>query len=155
MFDRLTEKLDNIFKSITGKGKLSVKTIEKFLRELRVSFLEADVNYKVVEDFIQNVREQALSIEVMQSFTPEQSLVNIVNEKLVNMLGKTAVKLELKPSKLNIFVIVGLQGSGKTTTIVKLAEYFRSESVSPVVVSCDVYRPAAVNNSRYLLRKTT
>ncbi len=146
MFESLTEKLDRTFKKLRGHGKLSESNINDALKEVQMSLLEADVNFRVVKQFIQAVKERALGTEVMQSLTPGQQFVKIVHEELIKLLGsdeETALNLDHKPPI--VIMVVGLQGSGKTTTCGKIAHYLKKkEKRQPYLVPADVYRPAAI-----------
>ncbi|WP_456324141.1 signal recognition particle protein [Desulfonauticus submarinus] len=144
MFDSLSERLDSVFKKIKGRGRLDEASIEEGLREVRLALLEADVNYKVVKDFTRKVKEKALGKEVLKSLTPGQQVVKIVHEELIELLGGKNVGLELKGKKPYIIMLVGLQGSGKTTSAAKLALFLRRKKFSPLLVPADVYRPAAI-----------
>ncbi|HBT38522.1 MAG: Signal recognition particle protein [Thermotoga sp. 50_1627] len=143
MFETLQEKLLKIFKTITGQGRLTEKNINEAVRQVKLSLLEADVNYKVVKEFIEKVKQKALGEEVLKSFTPDQQFIKIVRDELINIMGRANAPLELKhyPS---VIMLVGLQGSGKTTTAGKLALHLRKQGRSPMLVSADTYRPAAI-----------
>ncbi len=144
MLERLQEKLSKIFKSISGKGRLTEKNISEAVRQVKLSLLEADVNYKVVRDFINSVKEKALGEEVLKSFTPEQHFIKIIRDELTRIMGERAADLKLskRPSPV---MLVGLQGSGKTTTAAKLANYLKKEGKRVLLVAADVYRPAAID----------
>ncbi len=144
MFEALGEKLDKIFKKITGRGVLTEDNIKNALREVRLALLEADVNYKVVKKFIEDVKQRAIGQEVMESLTPGQQMIKIVNEELARLMGEEAKGLQLKGSLPYVIMLVGLQGSGKTTTAAKLAKYLKKKGKHPYLVSSDVYRPAAI-----------
>jgi signal recognition particle subunit SRP54 len=145
MFESLTERLDQVFKKLRGRGKLSEKDVKASLREVRLALLEADVNYKVVKGFVASVEERALGHEVMESLTPAQQVVKIVHEELIRLMdGGTESKLRIQGSPPVSVVLVGLQGSGKTTTAGKLARYLRENQRKPYLVPADPYRPAAV-----------
>lgn len=144
MFDALSEKLKKTFRDLRGLGKVSESHIEAAVRDIRVALLEADVNYKVVKAFIDRVREKALGQEVLGSLSPAQQVIKTVNDELIEMLGGTSSRIVFTPRNPNVVMIVGLQGSGKTTTAAKLAQYLaKSEAKNPLLVSSDVYRPAA------------
>ena len=145
MFESLSERLDSVFKKIKGQGRLDEKNIQDGLREVRLALLEADVNYRVVKDFVERVRQRALGQEVLASLTPGQQVVKIVHEELVELLGGTYEPLSLKGGKPAVIMLVGLQGSGKTTTAAKLALHLRQNNHSPYLVPADVYRPAAID----------
>ncbi|NLP15887.1 MAG: signal recognition particle protein [Clostridiales bacterium] len=144
-FDNLSEKLQNIFKSLRGKGRLSEADVKAALREVKLALLEADVNFKVVKNFIASVQERAVGQDVLNSLTPGQMVIKIVNEEMVNLLGSTAVELQLLPSnEITVIMMCGLQGAGKTTTVAKLAGKLKSKGRKPLLVACDIYRPAAI-----------
>jgi len=145
MFESLSDRLDSVFKKIKGQGRLNEKNIQDGLREVRLALLEADVNYRVVKDFVERVRERALGQEVLSSLTPGQQVVKIVHEELVGLLGGTYEPLSLKGRKPAVIMLVGLQGSGKTTTAAKLALHLRQNGHEPYLVPADVYRPAAID----------
>ncbi len=146
MFDSLSTKLDNVFKQLTGRGRLTTENVEAALREVRVALLEADVNFKVVRDFVGKIRERAIGSDVLESLTPGQQVIKIVHEELLNVLGEGQNKLNLTTTQPPaIIMLVGLQGSGKTTTAAKLALYLRKQNHKPLLVAADIYRPAAVN----------
>ena len=150
MFDNLSERLDSVFKRLKGYGKLSEKNIQDGLREVRLALLEADVNYKVVKDFIARVKERAVGQEVMESLTPAQQVVKIVHEELIALLGGHNKRLELAGRQPAVILLVGLQGSGKTTTAAKLARWLKSKGRKPYLVPADVYRPAAIKQLQIL-----
>jgi signal recognition particle subunit SRP54 len=143
MFDNLSEKLQRVFKNLRGEGKLSAENMESALREIRVALLEADVNFKVVKQLIDAIKEKAMGEEVLTSLTPSQQVVKIVREELTRMLGVTATKLKFASEPPTVIMIVGLQGSGKTTSSAKLAKWLVKQGSKPLLVSVDVYRPAA------------
>ena len=145
MFENLSDKLDSVFKKLRGHGRLSEKNIDEGLKEVRMALLEADVHYRVVKDFIAEVRQRALGAEVMDSLTPGQQVVKIVNEKLTELMGSRHETLNLAGSPPAAVMLVGLQGSGKTTTAGKLAILLRKMGRSPFLVPADVYRPAAID----------
>ncbi len=150
MFESLSERLDGIFKKIKGHGRLDENTVQEGLREVRLALLEADVNYKVVKDFVARVRERALGQDVLASLTPGQQVIKIVHEELVHLFGDHHEGLELKGAQPAIIMLVGLQGSGKTTTAAKLAYYLRQFKYKSYLVSADVYRPAAIEQLQTL-----
>jgi len=152
MFDTLTARLDQALKKLTGRGKLSEADVDAGLREVRLALLEADVNYKVARDFIGRIRERAVGAEVMESLTPGQQLVKIVQEELIQLLGKERVPLTYAPAPPTVIVLAGLQGSGKTTTAGKLAVHVRREGHRPLLVSTDIRRPAAMEQLEVLAR---
>jgi len=143
MFESLSDKLQRVFKNLRGEGKLSAGNMEAALKEIRVALLEADVHFKVVKQFIEAVKEKALGQEVLSSFSPAQQVVKIVRDELVALLGTHPSRLRTAPQPPTIVMIVGLQGSGKTTSTGKLAKYLSKNGQRPLMVSVDVYRPAA------------
>ncbi len=143
MFDNLTEKLNAVFKKLSGKGKLSEADVDAALREVRLALLEADVNFKVVKDFLARVRERAVGVEVMQSLSPAQMVIKIVNEELVKTLGEPA-KIDLSGEPPHVVMLIGLQGAGKTTMAAKLALHLRKHQQKPLLVAADTRRPAAI-----------
>ncbi len=144
MFESLSDKLDSVFKKLKSKGLLKEEDVDLALKEVRVALLEADVNFRVVKDFVKDVREKAVGEEVLGSLTPGQQVVKIVHEQLIDLLGGTAGKLQLAPNPPTVFMLVGLQGSGKTTTAAKLAVIFKREGRRPMLVAADLQRPAAI-----------
>ncbi len=150
MFDNLTDKLDLVFKKLKGHGKLTEKNIEEGLKEVRIALLEADVHYKVVKKLIADIKERALGQEVMASLTPGQQVVKIVNDELTEIMGTRHEDLNLSGSKPASIMLVGLQGSGKTTTAGKLAVFLRKKGNKPYLVPADVYRPAAIDQLKKL-----
>jgi signal recognition particle subunit SRP54 len=151
MFETLTDKLELTFKKLRGQGKITEKNIEESLRDVRLALLEADVHFKVVKDLIESVRVRALGQEVLRSLTPEQQFIKIFRENLASLLGGERCDLDLKGSPPLILALVGLQGSGKTTTLAKLAHYLKTErNRNPYLVSADVYRPAAIEQLKIL-----
>ncbi len=149
MFDNLSDKLQGIFDKLGTKGRLSEKDVDAALREVKLALLEADVNYKVVKDFIARVRERAVGAEVASSFTPAQQVIKIVNEELIRTLGEPE-KLNLTGRQPHVIMLVGLQGSGKTTTAAKLANFLKKSGHRPMLVAADTYRPAAVTQLQVL-----
>lgn len=144
-FDNLSEKLQNIFKNLKGKGRLSEADVKVALKEVKMALLEADVNFKVVKNFVAAVQERSIGQDVLESLTPGQMVIKIVNEEMVKMLGETTVELQLKPSnEITILMMCGLQGAGKTTATAKLAGKLKSKGRKPLLVACDIYRPAAI-----------
>ncbi|AIS52549.1 signal recognition particle protein Ffh [Thermoanaerobacter kivui] len=143
-FESLSGKLQEVFKKLRGKGKLSEKDIKDAMREVKVALLEADVNFKVVKDFINAVTEKALGQEVMESLTPAQQVIKIVNEELTSLMGSTQSWLNLGNKIPAVIMMVGLQGSGKTTACGKLANLLKKQGKNPMLVACDVIRPAAI-----------
>ncbi len=154
MFETLAEKLDLTFKRLRGQGKISEKNIDDALRDVRLALLEADVHVKVVKGFLESVKNKALGQDVLRSLTPEQQFVKIVREELTALLGKEQSNLDLKATPPVIIMLVGLQGSGKTTTLAKLASHLKQEKKrNPYLVSADVYRPAALEQLDILGRQ--
>ena len=144
MFDQLTAKLDAVFQRLSGKGSLTERDIDEALREVRLALLEADVNFRVVRDFLAKVKEKAIGSDTLHSLTPGQQVVKIVNEELVSLLGEGQSRLALASTPPTLIMLVGLQGSGKTTTAAKLALHLRTNGQKPLLVAADIYRPAAV-----------
>ena len=151
MFDELSEKLERVFKNLRGQGKLTDSNIKDALRDIRRSLLEADVNFKVAKKCIARIEEKALGTEVLTSITPGQMVVKIVHDELVELLGGHVVNLQVKGSP-EIFMVCGLQGSGKTTSVAKLALYLRKTGRRPLLTSVDVHRPAAIEQLRVLAK---
>ncbi|GAA0124253.1 signal recognition particle protein [Clostridium sp. CTA-19] len=143
-FEGLASKLQETIKKLKGKGKLSEKDIKEAMREVKLALLEADVNYKVVKNFVKDVSEKCLGNEVLESLTPGQQVIKIVNDELTKLMGNTESKLELNPNGISVIMLVGLQGAGKTTMAGKLALNLRKNNKKPLLVACDVYRPAAI-----------
>lgn len=150
MFENLTEKLGGVFKKVTGRGKLSEANVQAALKEVRLALLEADVNYKVVKELVEQIRERALGHEVLQSLSPGQQLIKIVNEELTRLMGEANAGLQLVGRTPHSLMLVGLQGSGKTTTAAKLALFLRKQGRQPYLVPADIYRPAAIEQLRKL-----
>ncbi len=151
MFESLTDKLELTFKRLRGQGKITEKNIDEALRDVRLALLEADVHIKVVKTFLDSVKAKAMGQEVLQSLTPEQQFVKIVHEELVQLLGGEHQELDLKTAPPVVIMLVGLQGSGKTTTLAKLARHLKTEKKrSPYLVPADVYRPAAIEQLKIL-----
>ena len=154
MFESLGEKLESVFRRLRGHGKLTEKNIEEALREVRLALLEADVNFKVVKDFIDRVKGQALGQEVLMSLTPEQQFIKIVHTELVALLGGERTELDLAAAPPVVLMLVGLNGSGKTTTSGKLARYLKTElKRSPYLVPADTYRPAAIDQLQIIAKE--
>jgi signal recognition particle subunit SRP54 len=145
MFETLANKLESIFKKLKGKGLLKEEDVELALKEIRLALLEADVNFKVVKDFIQKIKEKAVGKEVLESLTPGQQVIKIVNQELCELLGKTNSRIQLSPNPPTVIMLVGLHGSGKTTTAAKLARNFKKEGRRPMLVAADLQRPAAID----------
>src|SRR6266702_1095704 len=154
MFESLTDKLESTFKRLRGQGKISEKNIDDALREVRLALLEADVHVKVVKNFIESIKAKSLGQEVLQSLTPEQQFIKIVRDELIGLLGGEYQDLDLKTAPPVVIMLVGLQGSGKTTTLAKLARHLKKDRKrSPFLVSADIYRPAAIEQLKILGRE--
>lgn len=149
-FDGLASKLQGVFKKLRGKGKLSEQDIKVAMREVKLALLESDVNYKVVKKFITNVSEKSLGEEVLESLTPAQQVIKIVNDELKSILGDEESKINFNSNGPTVIMLVGLQGAGKTTVAAKLALHFRKSGKSPLLVACDIYRPAAIKQLEIL-----
>ena len=144
-FESLADKLQNVFKNLRGKGRLTEADVKAALREVKMALLEADVNFKVVKEFIKAVQERAIGQDVMNGLNPGQMVIKIVNEELVKLMGSETTELVLKPSnEITVIMMVGLQGAGKTTTVAKIAGKLKSKGRKPLLVACDIYRPAAI-----------
>ena len=144
-FDSLTEKLQNVFKNLRSKGRLTEDDVKAALREVKMALLEADVNFKVVKNFVKSVQERAVGQDVMSGLNPGQMVIKIVNEELVNLMGSETTEIKFQPgSQKTVIMMMGLQGAGKTTTTAKLAGKFKLKGKKPLLVACDVYRPAAI-----------
>ncbi len=144
MFQSLSEKLENAFKKFKSKGKLTEADVKAGMREIKLALLEADVNFKVVRDFIKVVSERAVGAEVLESLLPAQQIVKIVNEELTNLMGGSQAKLTISPKPPTVVMMVGLQGAGKTTHAGKIAGLYKKQGKHPLLVACDIYRPAAI-----------
>ena len=144
-FESLTDRLAGVFKKLRGHGKLTEADIKAAMREVRMALLEADVNYKVAKDFCAKVSERAMGQEVMESLTPAQQVVKIVNEELTELMGGSNARLQYSSSPISVFMLCGLQGNGKTTHAAKLAKYYIKQGRRPMLVACDIYRPAAID----------
>lgn len=153
VFESLSDRLQEALGKLTGKGKLSEKDIDTAMREIRLSLLEADVNYKVVKDFVKTIKERSLGADVMNSLSPGQMVVKIVNEELTELMGKENSKLALKGSTPHMVMMVGLQGSGKTTHSGKLAKMLKKENKNPMLAALDIYRPAAIDQLKVVGRQ--
>ncbi len=143
-FEGLTAKLNAAFKKLRGKGRLSESDIKEAMREIRLALLEADVSYKVVKDFVKTVSERCVGRDVLESLTPAQMIVKIVNEELIALMGSENQRITISPKSPTIVMLVGLQGAGKTTNGAKLAGLFKKQGKRPLLVACDIYRPAAI-----------
>jgi len=150
MFENLSERLDKIFRNLRGKGYLTEDNIKAGLREVRLALLEADVNFRIVKNFIAEVEKRALGVEVMKSLTPGQQVVKIVYEQLVNLMDTEGFQFKVYNNRLTKVMLVGLQGSGKTTACAKLAAFYRKKGIKPMLVACDIYRPAAIDQLKIL-----
>ena len=145
MFQGLTEKLSNAFKRFRNKGKLTEADVREGMREVKLALLEADVNFKVVKDFTKAVTERAVGAEVLESLLPEQQIIKIVNEELIKLMGSESAKINISPKPPTVIMMAGLQGAGKTTHAGKIANMFKQKGKNPLLVACDVYRPAAID----------
>ena len=144
-FDSLTEKLQNVFKNLRSKGRLTEADVKAALKEVKMALLEADVNFKVVKNFVKTVQERAVGQDVLNSLTPGQMVVKLVNEELVNLMGSDTTEITLKPSsEISVILMCGLQGAGKTTTTAKIAGKLKKKGRRPLLAACDIYRPAAI-----------
>lgn len=144
-FDSLTEKLQNVFKNLRSKGRLTEEDVKAALKEVKMALLEADVNFKVVKNFVKTLQERAIGQDVLNSLTPGQMVIKLVNEELVNLMGSETTEIYLKPSnEITVILMCGLQGAGKTTTTAKIAGKLKQKGRKPLLVACDVYRPAAI-----------
>ena len=150
MFETLSSKLDAIFKKLKGHGKLTEENIQEALKEVRIALLEADVNFKVVKDFIQSIQQRAIGQEVMASLTPAQQLIKIVRDEMTALMGGEEEKINLSGTPPVPIMLVGLHGCGKTTTAAKLARYFQEKKRRPYLIPADVYRPAAIEQLQIL-----
>lgn len=144
-FESLSEKMQRAFSKLKGKGTLSEKDIDAAMREIKLALLEADVSYKIVKEFVNDVKEKSLGSEVMKSLTPDQQVIKFVNTELRELMGDVSSKLTFSPKGFTIYMMVGLQGTGKTTTCAKLAKYLKEQDKKPMLAACDVYRPAAID----------
>lgn len=144
-FESLSEKMQRAFSKLKGKGTLSEKDIDAAMREIKLALLEADVSYKIVKEFVNDVKEKSLGSEVMKSLTPDQQVIKFVNTELRELMGDVSSKLTFSPKGFTIYMMVGLQGTGKTTTCAKLAKYLKEQGKKPMLAACDVYRPAAID----------
>ncbi len=145
MFQSLTDKLANAFKKFRSKGKLTEADVKEGMREVKLALLEADVNFKVVKAFINSVTERAVGAEVLESLLPAQQIVKIVNEELIRLMGGETPKINISPKPPTVIMMVGLQGAGKTTHAAKIANMYKQKSKNPMLVACDIYRPAAID----------
>ncbi len=154
MFENLSDKLQRVFKNLRGEGKLSAENMEQALREIRVALLEADVHFRVVKQLVENIKQKAMGEDVLTALSPTQQVVKIVNEELVKILGSHQSKLRFANDPPSVIMVVGLQGSGKTTTTGKLARWLSKNDHKPIMVSVDVYRPAARDQLAIIARET-
>ena len=144
-FDSLTEKLNSIFRNLSGKGRLSESDVKSAMREVKMALLEADVNFKVVKQFVNSVQERAIGADVMNGLNPGQMVIKIVDEEMTELMGSETTEIQLQPGReATVIMMAGLQGAGKTTTAAKLAGKFKSKGRKPLLVALDVYRPAAI-----------
>ncbi|MCF8010687.1 MAG: signal recognition particle protein [Clostridiales bacterium] len=154
MFSSLAEKLQETFKKLKGKGKLNESDVDEALKEVRRALLAADVNFKVVKDFIKKVRERAIGQEVLESLTPGQHVIKVVHEELIELMGGSESKINIASKPPTVIMLVGLQGSGKTTTIAKLGKYLHKQGRRPLLAAADIYRPAAIDQLQVLGEQT-
>ena len=152
-FEGLSEKLNGVFKRLKSRGKLSEADVKEAMREVKMALLEADVSYKVVKEFISNVTERAVGEDVLKSLTPGQQVIKIVNEELIKLMGEANSKINFPNKPPCVIMMCGLQGSGKTTHAAKLAKHFKAQGKRPLLVACDVYRPAAIDQLRIVGEK--
>ena len=150
MLDSLTSRLTGIFDRLRGYGRLTEENIVEALREVRVALLEADVNFKVVKSFVDRVREKAVGQDVFKSLTPGQQVVKVVRDELVELLGGSGHRLAMAPHPPTVIMLIGLQGSGKTTSAAKLARHFQKQGQHPILAAADIYRPAAIEQLKTL-----
>ena len=144
-FESLTDKLQNVFKKLKGKGRLTEADVKVALKEVKMALLEADVNFKVVKQFTKSVQEKAIGQDVMNGLNPGQMVIKIVNDELVNLMGSETTEIKLQPGKaLTVIMMEGLQGAGKTTTAAKLAGKFKLKGKKVLLTACDIYRPGAI-----------
>ena len=150
MFESLSDKLQNVFQRLRGKGRVTEADVSEAMREVRLALLEADVNFKVVKDFIGRVKERAVGVDVLESLSPAQQVVKIVNDELIDLLGGTQTPIQIEPTPPTVLMLCGLQGSGKTTLGGKLALWYKKQGRNPLLVACDIYRPAAIKQLQVL-----
>ena len=143
-FESLSEKLGEVFKKLKGKGKVSEADVKEAMRMVKLALLEADVNFKVVKKFVAAATEKAIGAQVLESLTPGQQVIKIVNEEMIALMGKEAYKPVIASQPPTVYMLMGLQGAGKTTTCAKIAKYFKKQGKNPLLVACDIYRPAAI-----------
>ncbi|MBP3310313.1 MAG: signal recognition particle protein [Ruminococcus sp.] len=152
-FEGLSEKLNNVFKKLKSRGKLTESDVKEAMREVRLALLEADVSYKVVKDFVKSVTERAVGEEVLASLTPAQQVIKIVNEELCSLMGNSNARINMASKPPTVIMMCGLQGSGKTTHAAKLAKLLKKEGHRPLLAACDIYRPAAINQLQVVGQK--
>lgn len=155
MFESLTDKLQNVFKKLRSKGRLTEQDVNEALREVRLVLLEADVNFKVVKDFLARVKERAIGVDVLESLSPAQQVIKVVNEELTGLLGGSESTITWSSKPPTVILMAGLQGGGKTTTCAKLASMIRKQGHRPLMVACDIYRPAAIKQLEILGEQLT
>ncbi|MCL2216628.1 MAG: signal recognition particle receptor subunit alpha, partial [Defluviitaleaceae bacterium] len=143
-FENLGEKLQNVFKKLRGKGRLSEKDVKEAMREVRLALLEADVNFRVVKEFVAGVTEKSVGHDVLESLNPGQQVIKLVHEELIALMGSSQSQLTFSSKPPTVYMMVGLQGAGKTTSSGKLAGILRKQGKRPLLVACDIYRPAAI-----------
>ena len=145
-FESLTDKLQNVFKNLRSKGRLTEEDVKSALKEVKMALLEADVNFKVVKQFVKAVEERAIGQDVMNGLNPGQMVIKIVNEEMINLMGSETTEIAMQPGKaITVIMMAGLQGAGKTTTTAKIAGKLKQKGRKPLLVACDVYRPAAID----------
>ena len=145
-FESLSDKLQNVFRNLRSKGRLTEADVKAALKEVKMALLEADVSFKVVKQFISSVQERAVGQDVMTSLTPGQMVIKIVNEEMVKLMGSETTELKLKAgNEITVIMMMGLQGAGKTTTAAKIAGKLKAKGKKPLLVACDIYRPAAID----------
>ena len=150
VFEGLSEKLQNVIKKIKGAGRVTEKDVKSMMREVKLALLEADVNFKVVKSFIDKVSERAVGQDVLESLTPGQQVIKIVHEELISLMGSKTENISFSSAPPSVYMMAGLQGSGKTTTAAKLANYLKKRGKKPMLAACDLYRPAAVKQLQVL-----
>lgn len=144
-FESLTDKLQNVFKNLRGKGRLTEEDVKVALKEVKMALLEADVNFKVVKQFVKSVEERAIGADVLNGLNPGQMVIKIVNEEMVSLMGSETTEITLQPGKsMTVIMMCGLQGAGKTTTTAKIAGKLKLKGKKPLLAACDIYRPAAI-----------
>ena len=152
-FESLADKLQNVFKNLTGKGRLSESDVKAGLKEVKMALLEADVSFKVVKQFINSVQERAIGTDVLNGLNPGQMVIKIVNDELVKLMGSEMTEIALKPgNEITVIMMAGLQGAGKTTTTAKIAGKLKAKGKNPLLVACDVYRPAAIEQLQKMVK---